>query len=55
MKINADQQPHLMRAYEVQGLPTHFILEADGSVVDKGVGYGGPAAIYSFLERNKGK
>ncbi len=52
-KINADHQPNVLQAYGVSGLPTHIVADATGAVIEKSVGYGGPAAFYAFLDRNK--
>jgi len=50
LKIDVDLQPDVMKAYGVTAMPTQMILNADGGVLKKTVGYGGPEAFYSFIE-----
>lgn len=49
LQIDVDQQPGVSKHYGVTAMPTQMVLNADGSVVAKTVGYGGPAAFYQFL------
>lgn len=49
VKIDVDLQPSVAGAYQVTAMPTQMVLNADGSVVSKKVGYGSPSDFYSFL------
>lgn len=53
LKINADHNKPVMQAYEVSALPTHMVLDKDGAVLAKTVGYGNPQTFYNWLESNK--
>ncbi|MBC8065010.1 MAG: thioredoxin family protein [Chlorobia bacterium] len=48
-KIDVDQQPSVMQAYNVEAMPTQMVLTADGAVLATKVGYANPSDFYSFL------
>jgi thiol-disulfide isomerase/thioredoxin len=49
VQIDVDQQRSVMQQYGVTAMPTQMVLNPDGSVVSKTVGYGGAAAFYQWL------
>jgi len=49
LKIDVDKQPDVSKTYNIEAMPTQMVLNADGSVLKKTVGYGGPEPFYSFL------
>jgi outer membrane lipoprotein-sorting protein len=49
LKIDVDKQPDVSKAYNIEAMPTQMVLAADGSVLKKTVGYGGPDPFYNFL------
>lgn len=53
LKIDVDEQPNVAKAYSITAMPTQMILDADGGILDKTVGYGSPAPFYAFIDKNK--
>ena len=51
VQIDVDQQPSVAAAYEVTAMPTQLVLDAQGTVLGRTVGYGGPEAFYSFINQ----
>jgi thiol-disulfide isomerase/thioredoxin len=49
LKIDVDQQPSVSTAYNIEAMPTQMVLNADGSVVAKRVGYSNAHDFYAFL------
>lgn len=49
LQIDVDAQPSVSQAYGITAMPTQMVLNPDGTVVSKTVGYGGPQAFYSWL------
>ncbi len=54
VSVDADADPGTMFRYGVRSLPTQMILDPQGRVVDKTVGYGGSKDVFDFLRRNAG-
>lgn len=52
-RIDVDAQPAVAKNYEITAMPTQMVLSADGSVVSKTVGYGGPGAFYNWINGAK--
>lgn len=49
VKIDVDEQPAVSKHYGITAMPTQMVVNADGSVVGKKVGYGGPADFFNFI------
>ena len=49
-KVNVDDAPGLAGNYEISGVPTLAIFR-DGQLAERMVGFGGPKALKSWLER----
>ncbi len=43
-KINVDEQPQLANTFQVQGIPTLYVMHG-GNIVDRVVGFGGKASL----------
>lgn len=54
LKVNADQQEAVVRRYNVEFLPSLFVLDASGQPVAQAAGYHGPRELVEFLERAGG-
>jgi thiol-disulfide isomerase/thioredoxin len=51
LKIDVDEQPNVARAYNIEAMPTQMVLDAEGAVIGKTVGYGGAHAFYSWINQ----
>ncbi|MBX3119330.1 MAG: thioredoxin family protein [Fimbriimonadaceae bacterium] len=51
LKIDVDQQPAVSQKYGITAMPTQMILDKDGNVLGKVVGYGGPQGFYNFINQ----
>ena len=49
LRIDVDAQKSIASMYGIEAMPTQMVLDKNGQVVAKTVGYGGPDAFYSFL------
>lgn len=49
VKLDGDEQKALVKQYEVKGYPTLLLLDADGKVLRRAVGYQGVAATAKFF------
>ncbi len=54
LRIDVDVQKDVASSYQIEAMPTQMVLDSDGRVLAKTVGYGGPDAFYSFLMPNLG-
>ncbi len=54
LRIDVDAQKSIASMYGIEAMPTQMILDKDGQVLAKTVGYGGADAFYSFLIPNAG-
>ncbi len=52
-RIDVDAQPAVAKNYGITAMPTQMVLNADGSVVSKTVGYGGPDVFYNWINGAK--
>ena len=50
LRIDVDEQKNVAAMYGIEAMPTQLVIDANGTVVAKTVGYGGPEAFYSFLK-----
>jgi len=48
-KIDVDEQKSVASTYGIEAMPTQMIVNADGSVVAKRVGYSNPTDFYNFV------
>ncbi len=53
LKIDVDLQQAVAQKYGITAMPTQMILDKDGNVLGKTVGYGGPQGFYSFINQYK--
>lgn len=51
LKIDVDLQPAVSQKYGITAMPTQMILDKDGNVLGKTIGYGGPQAFYNFINQ----
>lgn len=51
LKIDVDQQPAVSSKYGITAMPTQMILDKDGNVLGKTVGYGGPGPFFNFINQ----
>jgi len=51
VKLDGDAERELVKRYEVQGYPTLLLLDADGNVLKRAVGYTSVAETVKFLAR----
>lgn len=51
VEIDVDLQKTVAANYQVEAMPTQMILDAQGTVIDKIVGYGGPDMFYAFVNK----
>ena len=51
LKIDADADQALASRYNVQFLPSLFVLNASGEVIGQATGYHGPDELLGFLQR----
>ena len=49
LRIDVDAQAAVAQQYGITAMPTQMVLDAQGNVLSKTVGYGGPDMFYSFL------
>lgn len=54
LRIDVDAQKSIASMYGIEAMPTQMVLDKDGQVVAKTVGWGGADAFYSFLMPNLG-
>ena len=54
VKINGEQQRHLMRQYSVSGYPTIKFLRSDGSVIGQHVGYAPLQQMLNVMNKMRG-
>jgi len=54
VQIDVDEQKKVATNYKVTAMPTQMILDSQGTVLGKTVGYGGPNAFYKFLSKFAG-
>jgi len=52
-KIDVDAQQGVAQHYGITAMPTQMVLDANGGVLGKTVGYGAPAGFYSFIDQYK--
>jgi thiol-disulfide isomerase/thioredoxin/outer membrane lipoprotein-sorting protein len=52
VQIDVDQQPAVFAQYNGTAMPTQLVLDAQGNELDRMVGYGGPDAFYSFINKD---
>ncbi len=50
-RIDVDAQPNISQQYGITAMPTQMVLDKDGNVLGKTVGYGGPEAFYEFIKQ----
>ncbi len=50
LKLDGDEQKELKEKYQVAAFPTLILLEPDGTVIRKSVGYQGVAEFLEFLK-----
>jgi thiol-disulfide isomerase/thioredoxin len=55
LRIDVDRQQNIAKAYNIEAMPTQMVLGSDGSIQSSTVGYGGPAAFYSWIEGALGR
>ncbi|MHB8635830.1 MAG: thioredoxin domain-containing protein [Fimbriimonadaceae bacterium] len=51
VEIDVDAQATVAANYQVTAMPTQMILDAQGAMIDKLVGYGGPDMFYAFINK----
>lgn len=51
LQIDVDAQKGVSQAYNIEAMPTQMVLNADGSVVGKKVGYANPADFFAFINQ----
>jgi thiol-disulfide isomerase/thioredoxin len=49
LRIDVDAQPEVSAQFGITAMPTQMVLDSQGNVLNKIVGYGGPDMFYSFL------
>ncbi len=49
LKIDVDVQKDVAQHYKITAMPTQMVLDSSGNVLSTTVGYGSPAAFYSWL------
>jgi thiol-disulfide isomerase/thioredoxin len=49
LKIDVDAQPGVAKRYNIEAMPTQMVLDPNGNVLSKTVGYGDPATFYRWL------
>jgi thiol-disulfide isomerase/thioredoxin len=54
VQIDVDKQSKVSGSYQVTAMPTQMVLDAQGGVLGKTVGFGGPKAFYDFLSKFAG-
>ncbi len=54
LRIDVDAQKDVASEYGIEAMPTQMVLDADGKVLNKTVGYGGPDMFYTFLNSSIG-
>jgi thiol-disulfide isomerase/thioredoxin len=55
IKLDGDQEQHLVKRYDIRGYPTIVFLKPDGSVAGKIVGYRPPERFLQDAEEIRGK
>ena len=50
-KLDVDSSPDIAMRYGIMGIPTLGVFQ-DGKLVDRLVGYPGPAGVRAFVEKN---
>lgn len=53
LKIDVDAQKSVAQQYGITAMPTQMVLNADGSVIGKKIGYGGVEDFFSFINAYK--
>jgi thioredoxin len=48
-KIDVDAQKSVAQQYKITAMPTQMVLNADGSVVETKIGYGGVQDFFNFI------
>ena len=48
-RIDVDAQPEVSQQFGITAMPTQMVLDPQGNVINKLVGYGGPDMFYTFL------
>jgi len=51
-KIDVDVQKGLAQQFEASSIPMQLVLDKNGQIIDKLVGYGGKHMFFAFLNRN---
>lgn len=51
LRIDVDAQKSIASAYNIEAMPTQMVLDKDGAVLGKTVGYGDPAGFFSFIKQ----
>lgn len=51
LRIDVDAQPAVSRAYNIEAMPTQMVLDKDGAVLGKTVGYGNPEMFFSWINK----
>ncbi len=51
LQIDVDAQKDVAKQYGITAMPTQMVLDANGDVVGKTVGYGGAAAFFDFINQ----
>ena len=51
VEIDVDAQKTVAANYQVNAMPTQMILDAQGTMIEKLVGYGGPDMFYAFVNK----
>jgi outer membrane lipoprotein-sorting protein len=49
LRVDVDQQPTVSKNYGIEAMPTQMVLDENGKILGKTVGYGGPDAFFSFI------
>lgn len=49
LKIDVDEQKDVAQAYNIEAMPTQMVLDKDGGVLGKRVGYSNPADFFTFI------
>lgn len=50
-RIDVDAQPAVSRAYNIEAMPTQMVLDKDGGVLGKTVGYGNPEMFFNWVNQ----
>ncbi len=50
LRIDVDAQKSVASAYSIEAMPTQMVLDKEGAVLGKTVGYGSPEGFYAFIK-----